>query len=378
MTSWRNILSVLVVMTMFVPVAMSAPEQNNGVRIKELARIQGVRANSLIGYGLVVGLAGSGDSSRSKSTLQSVSNALIQFGVSVTQDDVNSRNVAAVVLTAEIPAFAQSGDRLNLNVSSLGDARSLVGGTLLMAPLRGADNKVYALAQGQISVGGFKYDLNGNVLQKNHPTVGMIPDGAIVEAPVEAQLLSSANKLTLIINEPDFTTASRMESAINEKFNQPVAQAVHAGKIDINYDLSLGSIVSFITLVEGVVVAPDTLARVVVNERTGTVVSGGEVRIDDVTISHGEIKVVISTDFAVSQPSFIGRNQGGNLSTVVVPETQIEVKESVAQAVDLPSGTTIADLISALRSIKTSTRDIITILQAIKAANALHAQIIIQ
>ncbi|MFT4826701.1 MAG: flagellar P-ring protein precursor FlgI [Cryomorphaceae bacterium] len=353
----------------------------SAIRLKELARIEGARDNDIVGYGIVVGLAGTGDSTRSKATMQSISNTLAQFGINISAEDVNSRNVASVIVTAKLPAFSQPGDAIDVNVSSLGDARSLVGGTLLMTPLKAVNDRVYALAQGQVSVGGFKFDFNGNVVQKNHPTVGMIPGGASVEQSTLANLVSPEGTINIILNSPDFTTANRVKQALNARLGDNSAAALHAGKIAVTVPPENFDLVEMITLIEGIELTPDQVAKVVINERTGTVVSGGNVRIDDVTISHGEIKVVISTEYNVSQPDFGGFNRIGSapgVRTVVVPNTTIDVTETVAAAVDLPSGTSISDLVTALRQIKTSTRDVITILQGIKTAGALHAQLIIQ
>jgi len=352
-----------------------------GTRLKDLARIEGARSNDIAGYGIVVGLAGTGDSPRSKATMQSVTNALMQFGVNVSADDVNSRNVAAVVITATLPPFAQPGDKIDVNVSSLGDARSLVGGTLLMAPVRAVNNKVYVLAQGPISVGGFQFDYNGNLIQKNHPTVGIVSGGGSVERGTAGDLVSAQGTVNILLADPDFTTASRLKNAINERTGDSNAIAIHAGKVAVTLPEGDVDLVDFITLLENIEITPDNVARVVINERTGTVVSGGDVRIDDVTISHGDIRVTISTSYQVSQPYAGNFNVGGNTSgarTAVVPNTEIDVREDIATAIDLPVGTSISDLVTSLRHIKTSTRDVITILQGIKRAGALHAELIIQ
>ena len=351
------------------------------VRLKEVARIEGARDNDIVGYGIVIGLAETGDSPRNQATMQSITNTLAQFGINVLAEDINSRNVASVIVTAKLPPFAQPGDAIDVNVSSLGDARSLVGGTLLMTPLKAVNDRVYALAQGQVSVGGFKFDFNGNVVQKNHPTVGMIPGGASVEQSTIADLVSPEGTINVILNSPDFTTANRVKQALNIRFGDDRATALHAGKISLRIPQGNFDLVDIITSIEGVELTPDRIAKVVINERTGTVVSGGNVRIDDVTISHGEIKVIISTEYSVSQPDFGNFNRIGptpGVRSIVVPNTTIDVTETVAAAVDLPSGTSISDLITALRQIKTSTRDVITILQGIKTAGALHAQLIIQ
>jgi flagellar P-ring protein FlgI len=364
-----------------LPLVLMVNQGHASTRLKDLARIEGARSNDLVGYGLVVGLAGTGDSPRSKATMQSVTNALLQFGVNVPSEDVNTRNVAAVVLTATLPPFSQPGDGIDVNVSSMGDARSLVGGTLLMAPMRAVNNVIYALAQGQISVGGFQFDYNGNVVQKNHPTVGMIPSGGSVERSTIDNLVSEQGTVNVLLSDPDFTTASRIKSAVNERLGTNQATALNAGKVVISLPEYGVDLVDFITMIENIELVPDRVARVVINERTGTVVSGGDVRISDVTISHGDIRLTISTSFQASQPRGVNVAIGGIVSggrTLLVPNTEIEVQETVATAIELPVGTSISELVGSLRQVKTSTRDVITILQGIKRAGALHAQLIIQ
>jgi flagellar P-ring protein precursor FlgI len=353
----------------------------DGVRLKELARVEGVRDNMLTGYGLVVGLSGSGDSPRNRATVQSLSNALAAFGVSVPPDALASRNVAAVIVTATLPPFAASGDRLDVQVSSAGDARSLTGGTLLLTPLYGADQALYATAQGALSVGGYSYDLFGNLVQKNHPTVAVVSGGALVERAVPTPLTDSNGTIAVLLNQPDFTTAQRVAVALGEALPGAKVKAEHAGRISV--DAGDGSIVELVSRIENVMISPDQLARVVINERTGTVVAGGDVRIGDVSISHGDLRLVVTTRFNVSQPSFpvaFGRVdlEGSDVRTVVVPETDIKVSEDEPSLVTLPSGTTVGDLVGALHRIKLSTRDVITILQAIKSAGALHGELVVQ
>jgi flagellar P-ring protein precursor FlgI len=348
------------------------------VRIKELGRIESVRDNALVGYGLVTGLASTGDSSRSKATMQSVVNMLSQFGVNVSVDQLNSRNVAAVMVTANLPPFTTPGDKLDVNISSLGDAHSLLGGTLMMTPLYGSDRKIHAIAQGPMSVGGYQFDLNGSLQQKNHPTSGMIPDGAIVEQGAPSEILGEGGTLDIVLFDPDFTTAERVALALNEAMASDVAQALDAARIQVKVPGGQkAKIVDFIAKVEKVVVAPDQRARVVVNERTGTIVSGGDVKISKITVSHGDMKVSITTDYLVSQPNLLVE-PGAGVRTEVVPQTRIDVNEAGINSVSLPEGTTVADLVTALNRIKTSTRDVIAILQGIKRSGALHAELIIQ
>jgi len=354
------------------------------VKIRDLAHVQGVRDNALVGYGIVAGLAGTGDSNRSNATLQSISNALARFGVRVTPDQISARNVAAVIITATLPPFASAGDKLDVNVASLGDARSLTGGTLMLAPLNGPDDKVYALAQGPLSVGGFRFDSFGNLLEKNHPTVGQIPGGATIETDVTTAIVSKAGSVYIVLDSPSYVTADRIAQALSAVL-PPMAdrrihrvQAVDAGRVAVRLTPEdQAELVRMLALIEDTQVVPDDEARIVVNERTGTVVSGGDVRLGQVSVAQGDLKVDITTDYAVSQPIVIGR-AGPAVRSVVVPETQIKVDEAASAAVSLPAGTSVADLVSALNRLKVPPRDTISILQAIKRAGSLHAQLIIQ
>jgi len=354
-------------------------QRGDGVRIKDLGRIDGVRENQLVGYGLVTGLAGSGDSLRNRATRQSIANLLSQFELYVPNDQVQSRNVAAVIVIAKLPAFASPGERVDATVTSIGDARSLLGGTLLLTPLKGADGVVHALAQGPLSVGGYKYDLNGNVVQKNHPTVGAIPGGATVELAAATEVLKG-DHLSFMLAEPDYTTASRVADSLNATLGAGrIAQAVDAGRIDVEVPApDRARLVAFMTRIENATIEPDHRAKVIVNERTGTVVSGGDVRISRVIVSHGDLKVSITTDYLVSQPALVSFT-GPGVRTAVVPKTRIEVQESEGEGGGVvEASNTVADLVRALARVKTHPRDMISILQGIKAAGALHADLIIQ
>jgi len=358
--------------------AVSASAQDLGVRIKELGRLDGVRENMVSGYGIVSGLAGTGDSTRSQATLQSVANALREFGLNVTPAQLASRNVAAVLVTATLPAFARSGDRLDVIVSSMGDARSLTGGALLMTPLYGPDRQIYALAQGAVSVGGYKFELNANVVQKNHPTTGIVPEGAVVEADLTAQVLSPDGTMRLVLFDPDYTTASRIATAVNEKLSVPAA-AMDAGRVAIRVpEGERERLVDFVARLESLTVQPDLRARVVINERTGTVVSGGGVRLSNVSVAHGDLKVTVVTDFLVSQPGGVLVRPGPGIRTEVVPRTRIDANEEGLSSVTMPAGATVSDLVAALKQVKSTTREVIAILQSIKRAGALHAELVIQ
>jgi len=357
--------------------SMTAGAASDTVRIKDIGRFGGWRDNMLVGYGVATGLAGTGDSSRSRSTRQSIANVLSQFDVVIPPDQVQSRNVAVVMITATLPPFARNGDRLDVTVTSMGDARSLLGGVLLMTPLKGPDGRIYALAQGALSVGGYKYDLNGNVVQKNHPTVGVIPGGASVEVAVGSEMMQGG-QLEFVLTDPDYTTANRIAASVNTGLSGALAVASDAATVKITVPEGLRqNLVGFITRVESLSVQPDRRARVVVNERTGTVVAGGDVTISRVTVSHGDLRVSVVTDYLVSQPLLV-RATGAGVRTEVVPQTRIGVTESGGEAVQLGVGSTVADLVQALNRIKASPRDMIAILQGIKAAGALRAELIIQ
>jgi flagellar P-ring protein precursor FlgI len=358
--------------------AQAAPAAPESVRIKDLGRIQGWRGNVLVGYGIVTGLAGTGDSSGNAATRQALSNVLSQFNLAVPASQIQSRNVAVVMISAELPSFAREGDTLDVTVASTGDARSLVGGSLLVAPLHAPNGRVYALAQGPLSVGGYRYDANGNVVQKNHPTVGSVPNGARVEVDVHADVPPDQKSLTFVLNDPDYTTASRMASAINQRFGTALASARDAEGIDIAIPAdSRAELVAFISRIESVEIQPDQRARVVINERTGTVVSGGDVRISPVAISQGDLKIAISSTNSVSQPTeIIGANPG--VRTAIVTNTQVNVGEPQGPGYVPPGSTTVADLVHSLDRLKANTRDIISILRAVKAAGALHAELVVQ
>lgn len=346
------------------------------VRIKELARIQGVRDYAVIGYGLVVGLAGTGDSDRNRATRQSLVNTLKNFNVNVADTDLSARNTAAVMVTGTLGSFSESGDKIDVEVSSLGDARSLLGGTLLMTPLYGPDEKLYVLAQGPMSVGGYTFEMNMNSVQKNHPTVGRIPLGGSVERSAFVESTADERKLVLVLNEPDYTTAQRIADALSADLRLPGVRVVHAAKVEV--PIATGSALPrLISRIESVSVAPDYAARVVVNERTGTVVAGANVRLGEVSISQGSLSVVVSTKFDVSQPTWNFRS-GPGVRTAVVPDTELTVTEDQRPAVQLSQGASVGDLVQALGKVKLSTAEIITVLQAIKQAGALHAELIIQ
>lgn len=348
------------------------------IRIKDIGRMSGWRENALNGYGLVTGLAGTGDSPRNRATRQSIANMLSRFDLTVTADDMQSRNVAAVMVTATLPPFARTGDTIDVTVTSIGDARSLVGGSLILAPLKGPDGQIYALAQGALTVGGYKYDMNGNVVQKNHPTVASIPGGASIEVGVKARMQSDHHTVTFVLSDPDYTTATRVADAINARFGTRLAAAQDAEGIEVAVpEDRRGRLAEFITTLENVMVEPDRRARVVVNERTGTVVAGGDVRISKVVVTQGDLRVSIVTDNTVSQPLTVSY-AGGSGQALRVANSRVDVEERSATGFVGADNNTVGDLVQTLVRLKTNTRDIISILRAVKAAGAMHAELVVQ
>lgn len=345
----------------------------SAVRIKDIADIKGVRQNQMVGYGLVVGLEGTGDSDDSLFTIQSLSSLLEKMGVTVQPRDIEDvENVAAVMVTADLPPFASLGSRLDVLVSSIGDAENLQGGTLLFTPLRAADGNVYAIAQGPVSTGGFAVSGNsGDQVQKNFPTVGRVVGGALVEKELHSDF-NEKNALTLALKTPDFTTASRVAQAINRAFYNQLARTENAGSIRVTVPENYrGNAVQFVTMIESLGVTPDMVSKVVVNERTGTVIMGENVRIATIAIAHGNLSIQINESQDVSQP--LPFSPGGQ--TVVTPESEIVVQEGKNPIFLVESGVSIGEVVKALNALGVSPRDLIAIFQALKAAGALQAEL---
>lgn len=366
--------STIIIVAVLSVIGMSVITQAEGVtvRVKDIAHFQGDRINQLTGLGLVVGLAGTGDGSGSQANVQMIANMLQRFGLSLSPSDLRTRNVAAVMVTAELPPFAREGDTIDVTVSSFGDAKSLEGGVLLMTPLRGADGQVYAVAQGPVSIGGFNVSGGGSRVQKNHTTVGRVPNGATIEAEIFSAL-TSGNYLDLVLKNPDFTTASRLVDSINAHFEAEIARAVDKSTVELMIpETYMHDPISFIAKLEGVEVTPDTMAKVVINERTGTIVMGQNVRISTVAVAHGSLSVSIGRSFEVSQPWPDSRG-----TTQVIPEIEIQASEEEAQLMVLPAGSNVNDVVKVLNAIGATPRDIIAILQAVKAAGALHGELVI-
>ncbi len=357
------------VLTVAVLFASASGDCGGLVRLKDIASIHGIRTQQLIGYGLVIGLNGTGDASGTKFTMQSLANMLDRLGIRADAQKIKVGNVAAVIVTTSLPAFAKSGSRLDVTVSSLGDASSLQGGTLVMTPLRGPDGKIYAVAQGPVSIGGFLASGAGAKAQKNHPTVGKVPNGATVERNLETNV-NSRSSLTIKLSEEDFTTAARVAEAINSKLGD-LARTVDAGSVEVSVPVERrAKIVEFISRLEAIEVLPDTTARVVIDERTGTIVIGRDVQVDTVAVAHGSLSVVIKTELDVSQPY---PESGGQ--TAVTPDTTIQVSEEEQRLLLVEQAVTIKDVVTGLNAIGVSPRDLIAILQAIKSAGALRAEL---
>lgn len=345
--------------------------QAEAVRIKDIATLKGVRANQLVGYGLVVGLNGTGDSDDAIFTLQSMASLLEKMGVTVLPEDIEVENVAAVVVTADLPPFSRIGGQIDVLVSSIGDAENLQGGTLLFTPLKGADSNVYAIAQGPISTGGFQARGTSAGVQKNFPTVGRVVNGAVVEREIPSNF-NGRESLTLTLHQPDFTTASRVAQAINISLYDQVASTEDSGTIRVKVpEKYLGNTVALVSLIEKLGVTPDNVSKIVINERTGTVIMGENVRISTVAIAHGNLSIQIQENQNVSQPLPFSR--GGE--TVVTPETQVAVEEGRKPLYLVESGVSIGEVVKALNALGVSPRDLIAIFQALKAAGALQAEL---
>lgn len=359
--------------------APAAAQPAPTVRVKDVARIVGIRDNELYGYGIVIGLNGTGDRRQSSFfTVQSLQNLLTRQGINLAPANraaLDTKNIAAVMVTAKLPAFARAGTALDATVSSIGDATSLLGGTLLLTPLSGADGQTYAGAAGPVSVGGaFSVSAGGTgeTSQKNHPTVGRIVSGATVEREVSGAA-GPVKTLTIGLLFPDFTTAARLAQALNVAIGHPLAQAVDAANVAVEVPApDQPRLVEFVSRLEQVTLPTDAPAKVVVNERTGTVIMGSQVRISTVAVSHGNLTIQIKSEFQVSQPPPFAPPGS---QTVVVPKSDVSVKEDRAALAVVSGSASIGDVVAGLNAIGATPRDLIAILQAIKRAGALNAEL---
>jgi flagellar P-ring protein precursor FlgI len=352
---------------------LTAPAE--GVRVRDLVMVSGARDNQLIGYGLVAGLAGDGDKDPAY-TKQTIANLLQRYGINVPATTLSAKNVAVVMVTADIPAFAKPGARIDVQVSSLGDAKSLQGGVLLQTPLLGADNKVYAVAQGPISVGGFTAGAGGGggaSVTKNHPTVATIIGGALVEREIQTSIVRDRT-IELLLRDPDFTTAALMAGAINEVFTN-AAHATDSTSVQVHLPAGAeGELVGFIARLESIQVTPSTPARIILNERTGTIVATASIHISSCAVSQGSITINVASTLGVSQPNPFS-NTG---QTVVTPTTTTEVTENKSAIVTLPELPTVEKVAAALNALGVTPRDMMAIFQTMKQAGALQAELVIR
>ena len=345
-------------------------------RIKDLSGIKGVRSNQLIGFGLVIGLTKTGDSAVNVFfSIQAIASMLKKLGVTIPSDRIGQlqfKNIATVIVTADLPAFAKHGDSIDVTVSSLGDAKSLQGGTLLMTPLKGTDNNTYAVAQGPISIGGFSVQGAARGVQKNHLTVGRISNGALVEKEIKSNF-NIKDEIILALKKTDFTTASRITKAINNDMKDEVATMLDGRTVRIQIPkFYMNNASDLVTKIESIEVAPDTEAKVIIDERTGTVVMGENVRISSVAVAHGALFVQIKEEPVVSQPPALASETA---ETVVLPRTRISVGEGEDKLLVIPKSVSLGDVVQGLNSIGVTPRDLIAILQAIKSSGALHARL---
>ncbi len=345
-------------------------ETTTHLPIRDLASIEGVRENPLIGYGMVVGLAGTGDRQQTMFSVQTLANILQKMGVQIPVASVSVKNVAAVFVTASLPAFARPGTQIDVTVSSIGDAKSLEGGTLLLSPLYAADGQVYAEAQGAVTLGGYTAGKSGaNSKQVNHPTAGRVPNGALVERDASIDL-RKLTQISLLVRDPDFRITRDMAAAINQEVGHPMATAIDSGRVELQGVPATG-LPELLARLLSLKVEIHPRARVVVSERTGTIVMGRDVRLSAVSILHGDLSIEIATDYQVSQPlPFSNTGQ-----TTVVPQTNVESKDEKVKRIELGEGASVEQLVNGLQAIGATARDVVAILQAIKAAGALEADL---
>lgn len=356
-------------LVLLAPVSFASTDRL--VTLRDITDVEGVRDNQLVGYGLVVGLRGTGDRQQTYFTVQTLANAMKRMGVQISPGQVVVKNVAAVFITATLPAFSRPGMKLDITVASAGDAKSLEGGVLLMTSLRGPDGRVYAEAQGPMALGGYSEGAVGNVRSVNHPTVGRIPEGAIVER--EAQVdLTQFRTVSLVLRNPDFAAVRDMAQVINMEFNQSVATPLDNRTVHINVaGTGITSVPTLISRVQALMIKVHAPAKVIVNERTGTIVMGGNVTLSPVSVLHGSLSIEVETTFTVSQP--LPFSQGG--TTQPIANTQVGVKDLPAQSIRLENGANVDDLIRGLHAIGATSHDIVAILQAIKSSGGLQADL---
>ncbi len=363
-----------------------AASPNRQVLIRDITSVEGVRDNMLVGYGLVAGLNRTGDSQQTYFTVQTLANAMQRMGVLIAPGTVEVKNVAAVFITASLPPFARPGARLDVTVSSVGDAKSLVGGVLLMSALHGPDGQVYAEAQGPLVMGGYTVGNSTNGKEVNSTTVGVVSNGGIVERDTSVDL-HNFKSVSLLLRNPDFTTAKEIADAVNENFHKSVASALDSTRVDVSVsDTGVSSVPDLISRVQNLALDVHTPAKIVVNERSGTIVLGGDVKLTPVSVIHGNlsIQVVTSYDVAAVPLNGAGNDEKGKarrddrLQPVLVPQTNLSVNDGPAQTMRLDEGANVEELVSGLHAIGASARDVVAILQAIKAEGGLQAELEVQ
>jgi flagellar P-ring protein precursor FlgI len=368
---WTDKLWVWAILAMALLVLATFARADGGehkARVKDISSIEGIRDNQLVGYGLVVGLQGTGDSQQTTFPTQTLAAMLLRMGVSVPAGAIRVQNLAAVFVSATLPPFSRPGTKLDITASSAGDARSLEGGLLLMTPLYGTDGKIYAQAQGPLVVGGYSVSVNGNSKQFNHPTTARIPYGAMVERGVPLDITDRV-KFSILLNDADFKSAGAMAEAINAELGRPAARAYDSRRVDV-FVKQGEDVPQLLSRVEGIEVPVYPRAKVIVNERTGTVVIGGKVVLQPVSILHGGLAVNVVTEFAVSQPGPFSEG-----TTQVTPQTRVSAQDKPVSRIELKQGATVDDLVRSLQNIGATARDVISILQAMKSAGALEAEI---
>ncbi|MDR3746432.1 MAG: flagellar basal body P-ring protein FlgI [Acidobacteriaceae bacterium] len=393
-TNLRSMTSLVllagVVFSTFTPFA-AADESNRQVMVRDITSVEGVRENMLVGYGLVVGLRGTGDRQQTIFTVQTLANAMQKMGVLITPSTVVVKNVAAVFITASLPAFSRPGSKLDVTVSSIGDAQSLEGGVLLMSALHGPDGQVYAEAQGPLVMGGYSAGTGANRKEVNAANVGLIPQGAMVERDTSVDL-SGFKTVSLLLRNPDFTTAADIADAVNKEFNKPVATALDSSRVDINVtDASSKSVTTLISRVQNLMLKVHTPAKIIINERTGTIVMGGDVKLSPVSVIHGSLSIQVVTSYDVAGVMPVGMNGPGGdkkgksggetmgtLQPIIVPETNLSANEAAAQTMRLDEGANVDELVKGLHAIGTTAHDVVAILQAIRAEGGIQADLEVQ
>lgn len=380
----------------FAPVT-HAVDTNREAMVRDITTVQGVRDNPLVGYGLVVGLHGTGDTQQTIFTVQTLANAMQKMGVLINPSIVVVKNVAAVFVTASLPPFARPGAKLDVTVGSIGDARSLDGGVLLMSALHGPDGQVYAEAQGPLVLGGYSAGNGANRKEVNAANTGTIPNGAMIERDTAVDL-SSFKTVSLLLNNPDFATATDIATAVNGEFGKPVATALDSRRVDINVaDASAQSVPTLIARVQNLMLKVHTPAKIIINERTGTIVMGGNVKLSPVSVIHGSLSIQVVTTYTAAQPGLLpiappgsfpearggSANQNGLAQAilpppVLVPETSVNVNDGPAQSMRLDEGANVDELVTGLHAIGTTARDVVAILEAIKAEGGMQADLEVQ